>query len=649
MPNRDAPKPWSTTRRVCLAGAAVCTLLGLMLLALFVRSFYDEDGPPVVSTSPTESDGASPQDRARIDVPAAAPAVAWRDLDDPRRDGWESEALYQQVQAQLDKISALIQDPAKIDTATCAEFVDASYRGRAAEPAVVQPVFDDASINVERAEPAEPSERGELEGDDAELSGPAGFAAALRHLASKFKDAGPLHVKFKVFDVDMASDFATTREYLSIAGQMGRGMIEQHATWSTRWRRSAGEEAPKLSRLEVVEFEQARSAREGGTLFSDCTPSVLQGDDCYLAQVLQSYNAWLNRCQDKSAVLGNPGVAVGDVDGDGLDDLYVCQEGGWPNLLLLAQGDGTVRNAAPRWQVDWLHNSRGALLVDWDNDGDQDLAVGLVGGVILASNEGARFQIRTILPTGNDTMSLSAADYDNDGRLDLYVCVYAPGVDRQIGGAAIQVANRSGRIFYDSNEGAPNALFRNLGGWRFREVTRDVGLDQNNRRYSFAAAWEDFDNDGDQDLYVANDYGRNNLYRNDATAAGRAFVDVAAAAEVEDSAAGMSVAWGDYDRDGWIDLYVSNMFSSAGGRITSQPQFQRDAPPEVRAIFRRFARGNSLFRNRGENRFQDVSAAAGVTVGRWAWSSIFVDVNNDGWQDLLVANGYITNDDSSDL
>ena len=105
--------------------------------------------------------------------------------------------------------------------------------------------------------------------------------------------------------------------------------------------------------------------------------------------------------------------------------------------------------------------------------------------------------------------------------------------------------------------------------WEFRDVTRDVGLDVNNQRHSLAAAWEDFDNDGDQDLYVANDYGPNCLYRNDA---GR-FVDVAETAGVLDFGSGMSVSWGDYNRDGLMDLYVGNMFSSAGNRITTQDQF----------------------------------------------------------------------------
>ena len=126
--------------------------------------------------------------------------------------------------------------------------------------------------------------------------------------------------------------------------------------------------------------------------------------------------------------------------------------------------------------------------------------------------------------------------------------------------------------YHDANNGVRNYLLENHGSWEFRDVTAQVGLEQNNRRFSYAASWEDFDNDGDPDLYVANDFGRNNLYRNDS---GR-FVDVAGQAGVEDISAGMSVTWGDYNQDGLLDIYISNMFSSAGNRITYQRQFKEE-------------------------------------------------------------------------
>ena len=134
-------------------------------------------------------------------------------------------------------------------------------------------------------------------------------------------------------------------------------------------------------------------------------------------------------------------------------------------------------------------------------------------------------------------------------------------------------------------------ILRNEGVWKFNDVTKTVGLGHNNNRFSFAAAWEDYDNDGDPDLYVANDYGRNNLYQN---TNGR-FVDVAAELGIEDMSAGMSASWGDFNRDGRFDIYISNMFSAAGNRITFQRQFKPGAPETMLAQYQRHARGNSLF------------------------------------------------------
>jgi hypothetical protein len=191
-------------------------------------------------------------------------------------------------------------------------------------------------------------------------------------------------------------------------------------------------------------------------------------------------------------------------------------------------------------------------------------------------------------------------------------------------------------------------------------VTNEVGLDSNNQRFTLATGFEDIDNDGDQDLYVANDYGKNNLYRNDVDAAGqRRFVDIAGPANAEDTNSGMSVAWADYDRDGWMDLYVSNMFSYAGNRIMYQQKFKPETSEEVLAQFRRFAKGNTLLRNLGlgdqseegssVQKFDDRSLQAAVNRGRWAWASRFMDINNDGWEDLVVANGFITTEDTGDL
>ena len=330
------------------------------------------------------------------------------------------------------------------------------------------------------------------------------------------------------------------------------------------------------------------------------------------------------------------------MNGDGLDDLYVCETGGLPNRLLVQQPDGSVRDVSAQSGVDYVEPTHSALLVDLDGDADQDLIAACGNYLLLLDNDGSgRFTRRLLTGTGSMIRSVAAADYDLDGALDIYLCGYS---SRQ----ATRDGVGLGRPlpYHDANNGSPNYLFRNQGNWRFQDVTAAVGLHANNRRFSYAASWEDYDLDGDADLYVANDFGRNNLYRND----GGTFVDVAAAAGVEDVAAGMSVSWGDYNRDGRLDLYVGNMFSSAGRRIAYQRRFKEGERDSIRKQYQRHARGNSLFENAGDGTFRDVSARAAVTRGRWAWSSRFVDLNNDGWEDILVANGMITGaEDPGDL
>ena len=155
--------------------------------------------------------------------------------------------------------------------------------------------------------------------------------------------------------------------------------------------------------------------------------------------------------------------------------------------------------------------------------------------------------------------SLAAGDMDGDGDLDLFVCGYVS----PYGGSGAPMP------YHDARNGARNRLLRNEGGLRFVDVTEEAGLEADNSRYTFAATWLDVEPDGDQDLYVVNDFGSNQLWLNDA---GR-FEEAADSLGLRDVAAGMGVSVGDVNGDALEDVYVSNMFSSAGGRITSQARF----------------------------------------------------------------------------
>ena len=125
------------------------------------------------------------------------------------------------------------------------------------------------------------------------------------------------------------------------------------------------------------------------------------------------------------------------------------------------------------------------------------------------------------------------------------------------------------------------------------------------------------------------------------------FEDVAAAAGVLDHGAGMSATFLDYDNDGRLDIYTGNMWSAPGQRVTSAPAFMPDATPDVRALYRRHVRGNSLLRNLGDGRFEDRTIEAHAEMGRWAWSSDALDFDSDGWDDLYVVNGMLTRESAN--
>ena len=188
-----------------------------------------------------------------------------------------------------------------------------------------------------------------------------------------------------------------------------------------------------------------------------------------------------------------------------------------------------------------------------------------------------------------------------------------------------------------------------LQGNLLRRLTTEAGYDAEGA-YSYDGKKIAFcsTRDGDPDLYVANDYGANQLYRNDLGEGGnRTFTEIAAMVGVEDKGAGMSASWGDFNRDGLPDLYVGNMYSNAGSRITSQPDFPMAQDHGLLAIYRRFAKGNTLLSQAEPNQFSEQDGVA--AMGRWAWSSVFADLDNDGWEDLFVANGYITSTEPEDL
>lgn len=566
-------------------------------------------------------------------------ADAYRRID-PVADGWETEAFHESSSKQLEKLNNLFV--ASLDDELAATLAVDQFACADLHPDGMQDVFQDDALHVQRASAMDNNPSNATDTSMPSFRGPQGLLAAIQQFRQLYVGGKIERVKLKPFRVAKRDDgHVATTLYFQSFGKVESGSLQVNATWNLTWV-SEGDRLPMLLSIQLEAYETVHYRGTDDQLFSDCTKSVLGETDAYNKQFLWSTDHWRARLPRDLGldVVGNHGLAVGDVNGDHLDDLYVCQQGGLPNRLFLQNPDGTLRDGTAESGADWLDYCASALLVDFDNDGDRDLAVAQEWRILMMSNDGqGHFQLEFGTSTEAQSYSLAAADYDRDGDVDVYVCGYNPTASTLRRGAMGEPMP-----YHDANNGGRNMLLRNDGNWLYTDVTADVGLNENNTRFSFAAAWEDYDNDGDPDLYVANDYGRNNLYKNN----DGQFDDIAAELNVEDMSSGMSANWGDFNRDGWMDLYVSNMFSAAGNRITYQRQFKSDADATVREQYQRLARGNTLFLNT-QGGFRDVSEDAGVTMGRWSWGSRFADINGDGWQDLLVANGFITTEDSGDL
>lgn len=459
-----------------------------------------------------------------------------------------------------------------------------------------------------------------------------------------------------------------------------------HGTLRLEWTRTESEPTWRIARWETQEMEYRSSSVR---LFTEVLDTAMRSpQEATRLRRSPHYQATTNYYRSGMKTPPHPyfapisanqkeGLAVADIDGDGFDDLYVTMRIG-TNLFLHNNRDGTFTEQGAARGLALPGQTTCALFADFDNDGDLDLMLGrsLLRTAYLENRGGLFFQRPSPKHFPMAVISMAAADYNRDGLLDVYLCTYRPAATAgsSPSGGVSQV-DESGFDWPDeflspeqakefrqrTNEakqrpgadtlfpnlfdqlGPPNVLLVNRGrGWfELAPENATVGLWRN----SLQATWGDYDQDGDPDLYVANDWAHDNLLRNDGAAG---FTEQSTAVGMTGYGFAMGASWGDYDNDGREDLYVSNMYSEAGRRIIARL-------PEMDRSFAESASGNWLYHQEADGRFKQVGGtkapAMSVMNAGWSWGGCFVDFDNDTFLDLYVLSGYFSapNELASDL
>ena len=363
-------------------------------------------------------------------------------------------------------------------------------------------------------------------------------------------------------------------------------------------------------------------------------------------EVLQYFTDWTSLFQYTSA-------SVVDIDKDGWDDLFVVDRLN-KSVLLRNNGDGTFEDVAEKFGLNFENaHANCALFADFDNDGDPDLLVGRsLAPSLFFKNERGRFvpdkETNDQLHTVRFVSSGSVVDINNDGLLDVYLSTYATrsGEDFAWVQYAVPPAQQAMMLkkmsqshpFVD-RRGPPNVLLLNKQG-TLKRVSPGDELAQ--WRNSFQTVWIDYDEDGDQDVYLCNDFAPDALLQNNTRRGSYQplFLDVTSIAFPGNSMGfGMGASLGDFNSDGQLDLYVSNMYSKAGQRIIRH--FGGEVDPRIATS----ARGNFLYQKQ-ESQFKQVAGKNAdqqhVSKVGWSFGGQFADFNNDSQLDIYVPSGFFT-------
>jgi VCBS repeat protein/ASPIC/UnbV protein len=368
-------------------------------------------------------------------------------------------------------------------------------------------------------------------------------------------------------------------------------------------------------------------------------------------------------------LLNGSGVAAGDVDGDGWSDLYFCALDG-PNKLFRNRGGWQFEDITATANVALADlDASGAALADLDGDGDLDLIVNsLVAGTHVLFNDGkAHFTIAAILNKNRAATSMALADIDGDGDLDLYVANYrrvtlrdqpnthftVKNIDGKPQVTAIdgrpltdpELTNRftfritmgeRGGSFGQDEHGEEDVLFINDGKGNFtpRPPLEDAPYD-----WGLSVMFRDLNQDGAPDIYVCNDFrSPDRIWMNDGKGN---FKPASPLAFRQTSLSSMGVDVADINRDGYDDIFVVDMLSRDHfHRHTQRIEIRPEVVPPSAIDYRPQYPRNTLFLNRGDGTYAEIAQFSGLEATEWSWTPVFLDVDLDGYEDVLISNGF---------
>jgi len=338
------------------------------------------------------------------------------------------------------------------------------------------------------------------------------------------------------------------------------------------------------------------------------------------------------------------GLAAGDYDGDGYDDLYLVN--GRYCRLYRNKGDGTFEDVTTSSGASKSLSGEGryAVFGDYDNDGDEDLFVGILDApsLLLVNNGDGTFTDRAeaagLRPTENTT-GACWADFNRDGHLDLFI----------INGG--NLLRHDPAPMHNAMNATPDTLYMSNGDGTFTDRTAESGTGHTG--WALTVAAQDYDLDGDEDIFIGNDIGFSVLYQNQGDAT---FKDVSFESGVTRRGTGMGGSWGDPNGDGYPDLFVTGMASNSVW-IVDLPDFPVPMPWWVNLFLKRVIKdvvkemfdGNWYYVADGKGGFTETAASCGVRNSGWGWGGTFLDYDNDGREDIYVLNGFISGPDTQDL